>query len=196
MHGEFLRLLFLQAHRETEAYFAFMGTPAQPDQDQFRFRRAAFYSSLKGKVGLIAAKSAALRVNMNTDSCLIASHAASRHLVSTHASSLFHSSLTHTLLRPRDQCVGWTRRHPSRVPSCFIAQLAYSHSSTFLWPSPSYSFSRNKQQPIYEHEQHAQRYKPTMSLQIYTTLLWPSPNHSFSRNKQKPCMLLHVALLR
>jgi hypothetical protein len=46
MHGEFLRLLFLLAHRETEAYFAFMGTPAQPDQDQFRFRRAAFYSSL------------------------------------------------------------------------------------------------------------------------------------------------------
>ena len=30
-------------------YFAFMGTPAQPDQDQFRFRRAAFYSSLKSK---------------------------------------------------------------------------------------------------------------------------------------------------
>ena len=88
MHGEFLRLLFLQAHRETEDYFAFMGTPAQPDQDQFRFRRAAFYSSLKSKVGLIAAKAAALRVNMNTDSCLIASHAASRHLASPHASSL------------------------------------------------------------------------------------------------------------
>ena len=47
MHGEFLRLLFLQAHRETEEYVHFMGTPAQPDQDQFRFRRAAFYSSLK-----------------------------------------------------------------------------------------------------------------------------------------------------
>ena len=67
IHGEFLRLLFLQAHRETENYFAFMGTPAQPNQDQFRFRRAAFYSSLKSKVGLIAAKAAALRINMNTD---------------------------------------------------------------------------------------------------------------------------------
>jgi hypothetical protein len=73
MHGEFLRPFFLQAHRETEDYFAFMGTPAQPDQDQFRFRRAAFYSSMKSKVGLIAAKAAALRINMNTDSCLIAS---------------------------------------------------------------------------------------------------------------------------
>jgi hypothetical protein len=105
MHGEFLRLLFLQAHRETEA--CFMGTPAQPDpaqpdQDRFRFRRAAFYSSLKSKFSLIAAKSAARRVNMNTDSCLIASRAASRHLASSHASSLFHSSLTHTLPRPRN----------------------------------------------------------------------------------------------
>jgi hypothetical protein len=70
-HGEFLRLLFLQAHRETEECFCFMGTPAQPDQDQFRFRRTAFYSSLKSKVGLIAAKAAALRINMNTDSCLL-----------------------------------------------------------------------------------------------------------------------------
>ena len=45
MHGEFIRLLVPQAHWETEAYFNFMGTPAQPDQDQFRFRRAAFYSA-------------------------------------------------------------------------------------------------------------------------------------------------------
>jgi hypothetical protein len=36
MHREFFRLLFLQAHRETEAYFVFMGTPAQPDQGRFR----------------------------------------------------------------------------------------------------------------------------------------------------------------
>ena len=45
-----------------------MATPAQTDQDQFRFRRAAFYSSVKSKVGLIAAKAAALRINMNIDS--------------------------------------------------------------------------------------------------------------------------------
>ena len=105
MHGEFLqflRLLFLQAHRESESYFAFIGTRAQPDQDQFRFRRAAFYSSLKSKVGLIAFKAAALRVNMNTDSCLIALHATSRHLASSHTPSFFHSSLTHNLPRPRD----------------------------------------------------------------------------------------------
>jgi hypothetical protein len=64
MHGEFLRLLFLQAHRLTEEYLRFIGMPAQSDHDSFRFRRAAFYSSLKSKADLIAAKAAALRVNM------------------------------------------------------------------------------------------------------------------------------------
>ena len=80
MHGDFLRLIFLQAHRETEDYFRFTGVSAlQPNQDVFRYRRAAFYSGLKSKVGLIAAKAAARRVNMNTDSCLIALHVASRY---------------------------------------------------------------------------------------------------------------------
>jgi hypothetical protein len=56
MHGEFLRLLFLQAHWETEAHFTATGMPSQRNNlDIFRFRRAAFYSSLKSKVGLAAA---------------------------------------------------------------------------------------------------------------------------------------------
>jgi len=45
MHDEFSRLLFLQAHRETEAHFTATGS------DSFRFKRAAFYQSLKSKVG-------------------------------------------------------------------------------------------------------------------------------------------------
>ena len=87
MHGEFLRLIFLQAHRETEDYFRFTGVSAQPSTDMFRFRRAAFYSGLKSKVGLIAAKTAALRVNMNTDGCLLASHVASQFPPTSHAPS-------------------------------------------------------------------------------------------------------------
>jgi len=52
MHGEFLRLFFLQAHRETEAHFTAAGMPSQRNQsDSFRFKRAAFYQSLKSKVG-------------------------------------------------------------------------------------------------------------------------------------------------
>ena len=66
MHGEFLRLLFLHAHRQTEAQFTAAGMSSQRNQsDSFRFKRAAFYQSLKIKVGLAAAKAAALRINLN-----------------------------------------------------------------------------------------------------------------------------------
>jgi hypothetical protein len=62
MHGEFLRLLFLQAHRETEAHFTAAGMSSQRNHsDSFRFKRAAFYNGLKSKVGLAAAKAAALQ---------------------------------------------------------------------------------------------------------------------------------------
>ena len=45
MHGEFLRLLFLQAHRETTAHFLATGLPSQQNRSDnaFRFKRAAFY---------------------------------------------------------------------------------------------------------------------------------------------------------
>ncbi len=62
MHGEFWRLLFLQAHRETAAHFNANGLPSQQKRSDyaFRFKRAAFYQGLKSKVGLVAAKAAAL----------------------------------------------------------------------------------------------------------------------------------------
>ena len=70
MHVEFLRLLFLQAHRETEAHFTAAGMSSQRHQsDSFRFKRAAYYQSLKSKVGLAAAKAAALRINLNVEGC-------------------------------------------------------------------------------------------------------------------------------
>jgi len=82
MHGEFLRLLFLQAHRETEAHFTAAGMSSQRNHsDSFRFKRAAFYQSLKSKVGLAAAKAAALRINLNVEGCGIVAapvHAPSR----------------------------------------------------------------------------------------------------------------------
>ena len=70
MHGEILRLLFLQAHWETEAHLTATGMPSQRNNsDMFRFRRAAFYQGLQSKVGLAAAKPAALRINLNLDGC-------------------------------------------------------------------------------------------------------------------------------
>ena len=73
MHGEFLRLLFLQAHRETEAHFTAAGMSSQTNNSEaLRFTRAAFYNGLKSKVGLAAAKAAALRINLNVQGCVVA----------------------------------------------------------------------------------------------------------------------------
>ena len=43
LHSEFVRLLFLQAHRETDRFFAAPGVQLeQPNSGLFHFRRAAF----------------------------------------------------------------------------------------------------------------------------------------------------------
>jgi hypothetical protein len=66
MHGEFLRLLFLLDHLETEAHFTATGMSSQINNSEaLRFKRDAFYNGLKSKVGLSAAKAAALRINLN-----------------------------------------------------------------------------------------------------------------------------------
>ncbi len=68
MQGEFWRFHFLQAHRETEAHFNAIAKPSQRNNsDMFRVRRAAFYQSLKSKVGLAAAKAAAFRIDLNIE---------------------------------------------------------------------------------------------------------------------------------
>jgi hypothetical protein len=61
LHSEFVRLLFLQTHRETDRFFAASGVQlAQSDRGYFHFRRAAFLGQLKSRVGLTLAKAAAL----------------------------------------------------------------------------------------------------------------------------------------
>jgi hypothetical protein len=61
-----VRLLFLQAHRETGRFFAVSGVQlAQHDRGQFHYRRAAFSSILKSKCGSILGKAAALRETLN-----------------------------------------------------------------------------------------------------------------------------------
>ena len=100
MHGEFLRLLFLQARRETTAHFRVtaIGMPAQQHCDACRFRRAAFYNGLKSKVGLAAAKTAVMRINLNIDGCGVVAppvHSSSR------APLLLANLLAQTLPLPR-----------------------------------------------------------------------------------------------
>jgi hypothetical protein len=66
LHSEFVRLLFLQAHRETDRFYAAsLLQLAQHDRDQFHYLRSVFSSQLKSKVGNILAKAAALRIAMN-----------------------------------------------------------------------------------------------------------------------------------
>jgi hypothetical protein len=51
LHSEFVRLLFLQSHRETDRFFAASGVQsAQSTSGQFHFRRPAFSHQIKGKV--------------------------------------------------------------------------------------------------------------------------------------------------
>ena len=74
LHSEFVRLLFLQAHRETDRFFAASGVQlAQSTSGQFHVKRAAFSSQLSAKVGNILAKATALRINLNVDGAPVVS---------------------------------------------------------------------------------------------------------------------------
>jgi hypothetical protein len=90
LHSEFVRLLFLQAHRETDRFFAVSGVQlAQYERGQFHFRRAAFSSQLKAKVGLALAKAVALRITLNLDGAPITSKSHT-HPSHSQTSRLFH----------------------------------------------------------------------------------------------------------
>jgi hypothetical protein len=68
LHSEFVRLLFLQFHRETDRFFAASGVQlAQRTSGLFHFRRATFAQQLKNRVVLPLAKAAALRITLNLD---------------------------------------------------------------------------------------------------------------------------------
>ena len=71
LHSEFVLLLFLQTHRETDRFFAASGVQfAQHDRGQFHYRRAAFSSQLKSKCGSLLTKAVALRIILNIDGCM------------------------------------------------------------------------------------------------------------------------------
>ena len=107
LRSEFVRLLFLQAHRETDRFSAASGVQlAQTNPGgQFHFRRAAFSQQLKSKVGLALAKAAALRINLNLDGAPIASKSHT-HPSHSQTSRLLTSSLSLGVPFPRStQCV-------------------------------------------------------------------------------------------
>jgi hypothetical protein len=107
LHSEFVRLLFLQAHRETDRFFAASGVQSAQSTSGgfFHFRRAAFSSGLKSKVGLALAKAAAVRIVLNLDGAPIASKSHT-HPSHSQTSRLLTSSLSLDLPVPRPtQCV-------------------------------------------------------------------------------------------
>jgi hypothetical protein len=106
LHGEFVRLLFLQAHRETDRFFTASGVqPAQTQRGVFHFRHASFSQQVKGKVGLALAKAAALRINLNLDGEPIASKS-NTHPSHSQTSRVLTSSLSLGVPVPRPtQCV-------------------------------------------------------------------------------------------
>ena len=74
LRSEFIRLLFLQAHRETDRFFAASGVhPAQSNRGTFHFKRVAFLGQVKTKIDSSLDKAAALRVNLNVDGAPITS---------------------------------------------------------------------------------------------------------------------------
>jgi hypothetical protein len=105
VHSEFVRLLFLQAHRETDRFFATSGVQSAQSTSVFHFRRAAFLLQLKSKVGLTLANVVALRIVLNLDGAPIASKSHT-HPSHSQTSRLLTSSLSLGLPVPRPtQCV-------------------------------------------------------------------------------------------
>jgi hypothetical protein len=57
LHGEFVRLVILQTHRETDRFFAVSGVQLeQSTSGLFHFRREVFTQQLKSRVGLTGSR--------------------------------------------------------------------------------------------------------------------------------------------
>jgi hypothetical protein len=71
IHSEFVRLLVLQGHRETDRFFSPSGVQfAQSNSGLFLFHRATFSFQLKSKCGNILAKTVSLRIILNIEGVL------------------------------------------------------------------------------------------------------------------------------
>ena len=106
LHSEFIRLLFLQTHRETDRFFAVSGVQsAESTSCQFHYRSTDFLQQIKGKVGLTLTKVTVLRINVNIDGVPIASKSHT-HPSHSQTSCLLTSSLSLGVPVPRPtQCV-------------------------------------------------------------------------------------------
>ncbi len=108
LHSEFIRLLFLQSHRETDRFFSTSGVQSVETNlgsSYFHFRYAVFSSILKSKFGNILDKAGALRINLNLDGSPITSQSHT-HPSYSKTSRLLTSSLSLGVPVPRPtQCM-------------------------------------------------------------------------------------------
>jgi hypothetical protein len=106
LHSEFVRLLFLQTHRETDRLFAASGDQlAQSTSGLFHFHRAASSQQLKSRVGLTLTKETSLRITLNLDGATITSKSHT-HLSHSQTSRLLTSTLSLGVPVPRStQCI-------------------------------------------------------------------------------------------
>ena len=75
LHSEFIRLLFLETHRETDRFFPVSGVqpPEHTSGGIYTFKGETFLTQFKPKVSSSLAKAAAIRVNLNIDGAPITS---------------------------------------------------------------------------------------------------------------------------
>jgi hypothetical protein len=106
LHSKFIRILFLQSHRETDRFFAGSGVmSSQSDRGFFHYLHTTFSSILKTRVGNILAKASALRINLNIDGSPIESKSHT-HPSHSQTSRLLTSSLSLGVPVPRQtQCL-------------------------------------------------------------------------------------------
>ncbi len=68
LHSEFVCLLFLQNHRETDRFFAVSGVQlVKSTSGLYHYKRVSFSSQLRDKVGNILTKDTTLRITLNVD---------------------------------------------------------------------------------------------------------------------------------
>ncbi len=106
LHSEFVGLLFLQVHRETDRFFSSSGVKlVQTDRGMFHYHRAVFSTHLKNKVGLTLTKEEALRITVKLDGVSIISKSHT-HPSHSQTSLLLTSSLSLGIPVPRaTQCM-------------------------------------------------------------------------------------------
>ncbi len=106
LHSEFVRLLFLQAHRETDRFFETSGVQfPETDRGLFHFHRVVFVQQFKNRVGLALGQTATLRITFNLDGVPITSKSHT-HPSHSQTSRLLTSSLSLGVPVPRGtQCI-------------------------------------------------------------------------------------------